>query len=322
MLPILDIDEMNRTNSAVDLNLLVAFDSLMQNRSVTRAARAIGLSQPAMSNALARLRVQFGDRLFERSAGAMVPTPRAIDAHAALKESLAVIHEVVGNAAGFNPGEDARHFRIAMAEDPVFFMLPGLIRRIVQTTRRIELQVLSTSHHPGDELVLSGAAEAAIGIAPRNAPKEIRSRPLFRERLVCIGRKGHPAFASRASRLTLKDFLDCAHVVVRPSVNQPSRVDAALAKAGKQRRCAVEVAHVLVVPYLLQDTDMIACFPERLVRHFVPLLGLAMSDAPIPMPAYQASLIWHRRFDQDRSHVWLRERIAAVCLEEIDGAPD
>jgi LysR family transcriptional regulator, mexEF-oprN operon transcriptional activator len=132
---------------------------------------------------------------------------------------------------------------------------------------------------------------------------------------VCIGRKGNPAFSSRAKALSMKDFLACPHVVVRPSVHQPSQVDMALAKSGKKRRGVVEVAHVLLVPYLIQDTDMIACFPERLARHFCPLLGIEMREPPFVLHAYQGSLIWHRRFDQDSGHAWLRERIAALCAQ-------
>ncbi len=319
MFLISEIDAMNsnpgsaKSGRPVDLNLLLAFDALMQNRNVTRAARTIGLSQPAMSNALARLRMQFGDRLFERGAGAMIPTPRAVEAHAAMKESLAVIQSVLDNSATFDAARDARHFRIAMAEDPAFFILPRLVSGIVQTTRQVEVQVLSTSHIPGAELVLSGEVEAAIGIAPKTLPKELRVKPLFRERLVCIGRKGNPAFSSRAKALSMKDFLACPHVVVRPSVHQSSQVDMALAKSGKKRRGVVEVAHVLLVPYLIQDTDMIACFPERLARHFCPLLGIEMREPPFVLHAYQGSLIWHRRFDQDSGHAWLRERIAALC---------
>jgi DNA-binding transcriptional LysR family regulator len=306
----------DKAGRPVDLNLLLAFDALMENRSVTRAARAIGLSQPAMSNALSRLRSQFGDRLFERGAKAMIPTPRAMQAHAAMKESLDVIQSVLNTSAAFDPARDARHFRIAMAEDPAFFILPDLVRRIVQTTRQVEVQVLSTSHLPGSELVLSGDAEAAIGIAPKALPKELRCKPLFHERLVCIGRKGHPAFPPGAKSLALKDFLACAHAVVRPSVSQPSRVDTALAKTGKKRRCVVEVAHVLLLPYLIQDTDMLACFPERLARHFCGPLGLEMREPPFALHGYEGCLMWHRRFDQDSGHAWLRERIVALCADE------
>jgi DNA-binding transcriptional LysR family regulator len=246
----------------------------------------------------------------------MIPTPRALEAHDAMKDSLHVIRSVLDNKATFDPARDARHFRIAMAEDPAFFILPGLAGRIVETTRNIEVQILSTSHVPGSELVLSGDAEAAIGIAPKAAPKELRCRPLFHERLVCIGRKGHPAFSQSAKTLALRDFLACPHVVVRPSVSQPSRVDMALAKTGKTRRCVVEVAHVLLVPYLVQETDMLACFPERLARHFCPPLGLEIREPPFALPAYQGCLIWHRRFDQDGAHAWLRERITALCAAE------
>src|SRR3954465_14587925 len=165
---------MNTRSRSVDLNLLLAFDALMRDRSVTRAARTLGLSQPAMSNALSRLRSQFGDRLFERGAKAMIPTPRALEAHAAMKESLHLIQSVLDESAAFEPSRDARHFRVAMAEDPAFFILPGLVRGIVQNTRGVEVQVLSTSHVPGSELVLSGDVEAAIGIAPKALPKELR----------------------------------------------------------------------------------------------------------------------------------------------------
>jgi DNA-binding transcriptional LysR family regulator len=306
----------NGKSGRPDLNLLLAFDALMQTRNVTRAARTLGLSQPAMSNALSRLRSQFGDRLFERGAGAMIPTPRAMEAHASMKESLAVIQSVLENTGSFDPASDARQFRIAMAEDPAFFILPGLVGRIVRDTRQIEVKVLSTSHISGAEQVLSGDAEAAIGIAPKKASKELRCKPLFRERLVCIGRKGHQAFSTGAKALSIRDFLAGPHVVVRPSVHQPSQVDLALAKAGKRRRSVVEVAHVLLVPYLIQDTDMIACFPERLARHFCPRLGLELREPPFALHAYQGSLIWHRRFDQDGGHAWLRERIEALCTEE------
>src|SRR5215212_1939664 len=109
MLVISKIDDMNtKTSRPVDLNLLLAFDALMQSRSVTRAARTIGVSQPAMSNALARLRAQFGDRLFERGARAMIPTPRALEAHAAMKGSLDVIQSVLDNSASFDPARDRR----------------------------------------------------------------------------------------------------------------------------------------------------------------------------------------------------------------------
>ena len=300
----------------VDLNLLVAFDALMQSRSVTRAARAIGLSQPAMSNALARLRVHFGDRLFERGAGAMIPTPRAVEAHGAIRESLAVIRSVLDNPGAFDPACDARHFRIAMAEDPAFFVLPELIRRVVETTQKVDVQVLPTSHVSGGDLVLSGAVEAAIGIAPKAAVKELRCKSLFLERLVCIGRRDHPAFAGRAKAMALKDFLAWPQVAVRPSVNQPSSVDLALSRLGKKRRCVVEVAHVLLVPHLLQGTDMLACFPERLARHFCPRMDLDMREPPFALPAYHGSLIWHRRFDQDTGHAWLRGHIEALCAEE------
>src|SRR5690242_14661183 len=139
--------------SGIDLNLLVAFDALMEHKNVTRAARAVNLSQPAMSNALARLRDLFGDELLVRSPAGMRPTPRALEAHDAVRNVLAAIDGVFDTSNKFDPAKDARTFRVAMAEDPSLFLLPTLSGRIAQDAPRIELDVVSTSILPGVELV-------------------------------------------------------------------------------------------------------------------------------------------------------------------------
>jgi DNA-binding transcriptional LysR family regulator len=302
--------------SGVDLNLLVAFDALMEHRNVTRAARAVGLSQPAMSNALSRLRDLFADQLLVRSGAGMSPTPRALEAHGAVRDALAAIDGVLGKVERFDAGRDARRFRVAFAEDAAFYLLPTLGARI-SATPGIDLDVLSTAHFSGVELVLDGAAEASVGLVPKAPPKELRFRTVFRERLVAVARQGHPAFktglagpkAANTYKVSLKDFLAYPHVSVRPSADAQSRVDLALAKIGKRRRVALTAPHFMVAPYLIPGTDMIACIAERLARKLAPEIGLAIAEPPIAMPAHDACLAWHRRFDQDRGHVWLRDMI-------------
>jgi len=301
--------------SGVDLNLLVAFDALMEHRNVTRAARAIGLSQPAMSNALSRLRDLFADQLLVRAGTGMTPTPRALEAHGAVRDALVAIGGVLGKVERFDAARDARRFRAAFAEDAAFYLLPTLGARIAATPG-IDLDVLSTAHFSGVELVLDGAAEISVGLVPKAPPKELRFRPLFRERLVAIARKGHPAFKpgrlDGEYKIALKDFLAYPQVAVRPSADAQSRVDLALAKIGKRRRVALTAPHFMVAPYLIPGTDMIACIAERLAKRLAPELGLAIAEAPVAMPAHDACLAWHRRFDQDRGHLWLRD----IVVEE------
>lgn len=313
--------------SGVDLNLLVAFDALMEHRNVTRAARAIGLSQPAMSNALSRLRDLFADQLLVRSGPGMSPTPRALEAHGAVRDALAAIGGVLGKVENFDPARDTRRFRVAFAEDAAFYLLPTLSARIAATPG-IDLDVLSTAHVAGVELVLNGAAEASVGLIPKSPPKELRFQTVFSERLVAVACEGHPAFkkdkahpalktgpaGSKAGypyKVSLKDFLAYPHVAVRPSVDALSRVDMALAKVGKRRRVALLAPHFMVAPYLIPGTDIIACLAERLARRIAPEIGLVIAEPPVPIPAHDACLAWHRRFDQDRGHMWLRDTIIA-----------
>jgi DNA-binding transcriptional LysR family regulator len=298
--------------SGIDLNLLVAFDALMEHKNVTRAAHAVSLSQPAMSNALSRLRDLFADELLVRSPAGMRPTPRALEAHEAVRNVLAAIDGVFDTSNRFDPAKDARTFRVAMAEDPSLFLLPTLTRRITAAAPRIELDIISTSIRPGVELVQAGEAEACVNMTPKNLPKELRFAPVFRERLVAVVREDHPiARSSKDGKIALKDFLAYPHVTLRPSLNAPRRVDDALTKIGTERQVAVIVPHFMVLLYLLPGTDMIACVAEKLARRVAPQLGLVLMEMPVRVPAYDVCLVWHRRFDQDRGHMWLRETIIA-----------
>jgi DNA-binding transcriptional LysR family regulator len=301
------------TRLPLDLNLLVAFDALMEHRSVSRAAKAVGRSQPAMSNALARLRATFHDPLLVRSGGGMRPTPNALQAHGAVRAALAGIETALAKVQAFDPATAARRFRIAMAEDAAFYLLPGLTAELTRAAPGIALQVLSTAHLAGWELVAAGEAEMSIGLAPAALPKGVVAQPLFAERLVVLGARGHPAL--KGERVGLADFLAWPQVSVQPSAATPSRVDVALEKAGHSRTVALSVPHMMVVPYLLPGTRLIACLAERMARRFAPRLQLTVCEPPLPLGPYAPALVWHQRFDQDRGHAWLRREIAARATD-------
>jgi len=298
----------------VDLNLLVAFDALMEYRNVTRAARAIGLSQPAMSNALSRLRDLFADRLLVRSGLGMSPTPRALEAHGAVRDALTAVNGVLGKVERFDPARDVRRFRVAFAEDAALYLLPNMAPAIAASPG-IEMDILSTAHFAGVELVLNGTTEASVGLVPKASPKELRFERLFRERTVAIAHRGHPAFTTKGGKavrkIGLADFLAFPHVAIRPSTNSRGRIDQALAKIGKHRRVAFYIPHFMVAPYLVPGSELIAGVAERVARRLAAELDLVVAEVPVGGEPYDACLAWHRRFDQDRGHMWLREMIIA-----------
>ena len=294
--------------SRIDLNLLTAFDALMKHRNVTRAAQTVGLSQSAMSSALSRLRSLFGDELLIRSSLGMIPTPRALEAYLVVREALQSIDVALGKVERFDPERAARRFRVAFSENAAFYILPNITRRIAGSAG-ITIDVLSTAHFAGTELVLTGQAEASVGLIPKRPPKELRIRKLFQERIVAVGRHGHPAFGGGRRKIALKDFVSFPHIAIRPSAASRERVDDALAHIGKKRRVALNVPHFMVAPYLLAGTDMIACVAERIARRLAGELNLVVADLPVGGERYDACLTWHRRFDQDSGHRWLRESI-------------
>lgn len=292
--------------SAVDLNLLLAFDALMTHRNVTGAGAAIGLTQPAMSNALSRLRNLFDDPLFIRGGGGMSPTTRAEAAHPSVRSALAQIQSALEGAERFEPARAVRVFQLAMAEDAAFYMLPMLLRRLAAEAPHIALKVQSTAYVPAVELVAEGVVELAVNVAPRKLTKELLSREIFQERVVCIARRGHPAFR----KLTLERFLATPHIIVLPNTRTASRVDVALSQMGHARRVALSVPHFLLLPSLLPGTDMIGTVAERVARHFAPIVGLDVRPLPFTLPPYAASMIWHRGHDHDAGHAWLRGLVA------------
>lgn len=300
--------------SGVDLNLLVGFDALMEHRNVTRAARAIGLSQPAMSNALSRLRDLFADQLLVRAGAGMSPTPRALEAHGAVRDALAAIDGVLGKVEKFDPARDTRRFRVAFAEDAAYYILPKLAPQFAAAPG-IDMDVLSTAHFAGVELVLDGTAEASVGLVPKSPPKELRFQKLFQERTMALAHRGHPAFTSKDGRpvrkIALKDFLAYPHIAIRPSATSRGRIDDALAKIGERRRVAFNIPHFMVAPYLVPGSDLIAGVAERVARRMATELDLVVAEIPAGGEPYDACLAWHRRFDQDRGHMWLRDRILA-----------
>jgi len=296
---------------SADLSLLVTLDALLQEASVTRAARRLGLSTPAVSHALAKLRDRLDDPLLVRAGRAMVLTPRA----EALRETVrdAVIHA----ERVFEPPEEVdlatveRGFTLCSTDYVLAVLGDGLDARVRAEAPGVDLRFLLNAVDDPERL-RRGDADLAIGIYGR-LPPELRTRPLITDRLVCAVREDHPVVSGR--RITLKQYTRLAHVQVAPRGRPGGYVDALLAERDLSRRVARAVPFFEAALKLAAASDYVVTIAERYVRAHAGALGLKVLEPPLPFEPYTLSMVWHPRFDADAVHRWLRG-----CL--LDAAGD
>jgi DNA-binding transcriptional LysR family regulator len=297
-----------------DLNLVIALDALLQEGNVSRAARRVGLSTPAMSHALARLRERLGDPLLVRAGQRMVPTPRAVDlrdrVHAAAREAL----DVLAPAATPDVTAMERTFQLKATDVHVTLLAPAL-DRIAREAPRVTVHVTPLERDE-PRLLRDGAIDLAIGVYDylpySDLPPDLRIQQLFDDRFVCVVRAGHP----RVGRsLSLQQFVDLEHVQVVPRGSVGGYVDELLAKTGHQRRIARALPYFLAACLLVAETDYILTTSIRLARRLAPRLGLRMVAPPraLGLEPYQVAQLWHPRNDRDAGHRWLREAVAEAA---------
>jgi DNA-binding transcriptional LysR family regulator len=293
---------------AVNLNLLVAFDALVEERSVTRAARRIGVSQPALSASLGRLRALFGDPLFRRAAHGLEPTPRALELSGPVRQGLRLLGDAL-SPPSFDPGEARRTFVILASDYVEFVLLPPLLRRIAAVAPGVTLQLLPWGLHEIPPQLARGEADLLIGFYDQ-VPPQHAAEPLFEEEYAVILRRRHPTIKKR---LTLARYLECGHVLVSEKSGSPGSVDRALAAQGKSRRVAARVSHFLMVPMLVARTDLVAALSRRVAEPFAAALKLQIFPAPLALPKSRIGHAWHQQMTADPGHRWLRAQIQAVA---------
>ncbi|WP_178131012.1 LysR family transcriptional regulator [Reyranella sp. CPCC 100927] len=293
------------TLAAVDLNLLVALDALLAERNVTRAGARIGLSQSAMSKALARLRALFGDPLLVRTADRMVPTARAMALVEPLHRALGEVRRVIDRDAAFNPASMRRTVTLASADMQDLLILPDVIAHLRRAAPGIDLRVRASDRI--DVVTALQSGEVDLGLMPMMAnTSDLRSAVLFREELVVLVARGHDV---ARKGLTLKRFLAYPHIMVSVEGRGTAPVDAALAARGLQRRIGLTLQHFLPVPFVVAASDMIAAYPARLARILAANVPVAVLPLPLPIEGATVHVAWHRRHDADPLLLWLRERL-------------
>lgn len=289
----------------LDLNLLVTLDVLLSEHNVTRAAERLHYSQPSVSVHLARLREIFDDPLLLPGPRGMRPTARAEALREPLRDALAALEQAVAPEPPFDPASAANTWRIAAtdySESTVLLpALPGL-RQAAPGTRVAVLEMAPAR-------LARQAEQGDIDLAfhtTHDSPQTLHRKALFTERYVLVGRAGHPKLRRKP---TLAQFCALEHVMVSPDGGGFFGVtDEALATAGASRRVVLSVPHFLYVAAVLAGSDLVAMLPERLVRGNA---ALQVVEAPVDVPGYEMSMLWHERSHRDPAHRWLRDFIAA-----------
>lgn len=294
-----------------DLNLLVAFDALMAERSVTRAGARIGRTQPAMSAALARLRGLFDDELFIRGPTGLQPTPRALDLAEPLSHALAEIQRTLDFTHQFDPTTSTASFTLGLPDHPAFLLLPPLAEALGARAPLVTLRIRNFIHRDEAVAILdNGEADLTISVPTTVASGgRILSVPLFEDRFVCILRRDHPA---ATQPLTLDRFLELPHLLVSPEGERYGYVDAALATRGLKRRLALTLPHMNAAPRIIAQSDMIATLLEGVVRVSGHGENLAMRPPPLALEPVTFVMSWHRRNDGHPAQRWLRS-----CLSDL-----
>jgi DNA-binding transcriptional LysR family regulator len=299
---------------ALDLNLLVALRALLAERHVTRAAARVGLSQPAMSHALSRLRELLGDPLLVRTPNGMRPTPRAEAMAAPLERALEDIGRLMTSPAPFEPRLSTRKFRIASNDYMELVLFPRLLRRLWTEAPNIDIRIINLAEAVNVDLA-EGRLDLAMGVvelANPDPPRGIRSLDLVSDGFVCVVREDHPVVKKR---LSLDDFVALPHALVAPRGEDGSVVDSALARLGKKRRDEEVWDLHRHAPHVVRETDLLLTLAARVAASLAPLLGLRRIPPPLELTSFTMAMQWHERQHVDPAHVWLRELIAAVAKD-------
>ena len=286
---------------AVDLNLLKAFDALIRERAVTRAAGRIGLSQPAMSHALSRLRSLFADDLFVRTPNSMEPTARAREIAPLVSAAIEQIEAALNLGVGFDPAKSAGIFTAGMAEYAEVALVGRLAETFARQAAKATLRLTPLNGAEAVEQLDRGAIDVAVAYL-RALPAHLDSMLLLRDPFVLVARRGHPLVARS---LPLEAYAALDHVLVSPRGDTSGAVDRALADFGLKRRIALLVATYLALPAALAGSDLVATVPRCIARQLTAIAEIEIKPLVIDL-SVPVSMAWHRRAASEPAQAWFR----------------
>jgi DNA-binding transcriptional LysR family regulator len=292
---------------AFDLNLLIVFDAVMQDRSVTRAGSRIGLSQPAMSHALNRLRHMLKDDLFVRTPDGMVPTPRAEMLAQPLRNALSEMQLALEPVA-FDPAKADRHFTLAVNNYAAVVLAPPLVAAVTAAAPSVRLDLRPSGTLDLFQQMDRGDLDLVLGRDDDPVERFART-DLLEDPFVMVMRRGHPAIRRKLSPAA---FAALPHLEISSSGEDTGFIDRWLAKNGCQRHIALRAPYLSAASVLVQS-DFVATLSRRIAQEFVRNHPLEIRQPPYESPRVRTTMLWHRRLDRHPAHHWLREIIVSLA---------
>ncbi|HET8883678.1 MAG TPA: LysR family transcriptional regulator [Solimonas sp.] len=303
-----------RVGNRVDLNLFRVFDAVFRSGSLTQAAAQLHLTQPAISNALARLRVQFDDPLFVRDGRRVAATPRARAAAPEIAAALQVLQRTLAAPQAFDAASSGRRFVLGMRDVIEFALLPRLTQELLAAAPRMQLQSARIERRRLDRELAAGTLDLSIDV-PMPAGEDIVQEPLFEEMLCVAMRPDHPL---ARGRLTVKQWLAARHVAVSSRRAGLVLEDVVLQREGLRRDVALRCQYYYAACHIAATSDLLLVLPRYYGEWFTAHLPLKLARLPLDLPGLQVMMYWHRNAEHDAGHVWLRERVRALTAK---GAP-
>ncbi len=294
----------------IDLNLLVAFEALLEQRSVTKAAEQLQIGQPAMSAALSRLRILFEDELFVRLGRQMQPTLKAQAIAPGILAALQQIRQTVTASQTFEPTFSDRTFSIGSSDYTSIVLMPSLLKFSHQTAPSINFQMIGFEKDSIGALLEEGEIDVALGIFP-TPPRQTQWEPIFEERFVGIARQGHPAL--QQGTMSLEAFTQLSHALTTLRRDTRGAIDKALNEQNLERRIAFTTPHMMVLPFVIASSDLIAALPQRIAFRLATACNLTTFELPIKTKPWMVSMLWSTLNDQDEANRWLRDAIKAIA---------
>ncbi|MCW3781660.1 LysR family transcriptional regulator [Defluviimonas salinarum] len=302
--------------NALDLNLIRVFDALWQERGVTRAGDRVGLSQPAVSAALNRLRHALGDQLFVRRGNEMVPTPRAEELAPRARAALAEIGRMLAPGPAFDPAGLERTFTFLGSDFFSMLLMPRLAERLGEEAPGVRLRLLDSAHGDVPRLLRDDGVDMALE-QPIEVPEGVSREVMFRAPFVIVTARGNPGVAGLAegARMPMKVFCGLEHAIRSVDGSMRGRVDAALEEQGRHRRVTLALPHFQAVALAVAQGRHLAALPVQFARAVRDSVPLRIFAPPFEIPVPEISLYWHARHDRDPAHRWMRARTLGLVAE-------
>jgi DNA-binding transcriptional LysR family regulator len=304
-----------------DLNLLVAFDALMRELNVTRAAEHMFVTQSAMSHSLHRLRQQLDDPLLVKTPSGMKPTERALALIGPVRALLSNMEQLIQPPLEFEPALSTRRFVLAATDYMELLLLPGLSALIEQLAPGIDIHVKRTETVFPVAQLENGSLDVVLGFeSVLSPPADLNCMHLFSDQMACVVRQDHPLIREAP---TLYEYLSIPHMLISRTGSNVGLIDQKLGEMGLERRIKLIVPHFLSAPMIVAESDMVLSLPFRIAKQFQKIAALNIFPVPLDLPSYDLVMIWHQLREKDPAHCWLRDRITTIGRTiEASTSPD